>query len=363
MLGMTQDASARLLQWYQTNARHLPWRDKTDPYSVWVSEIMLQQTRVETVIDYFRRWMERFPNLQVLASADRQEVLVLWEGLGYYRRAHNLHQAAKILVEQYGGRMPTSPDELRQLPGIGKYTAAAIAAIAYGQDVIALDGNLRRVIARLIDLEVDPRSSKGESLLRSWAEGALPQGKASEFNQALMDLGATICIPKSPRCQDCPLQTDCLAYANGTQAERPLKAPRKKTPHYTIAAAVIQDQDKVLLGLRPETDLLGGLWEFPGGKVEEGETLLQALKREIEEELAVAVKPGEEIGVYPHAYTHFRITLHAFETNLQSGEPQPLDHDQVEWVRIDQLDKYPMGKVDRLIAEELQRRWKSNEKE
>jgi A/G-specific adenine glycosylase len=350
-------AASRLLEWYQTNARDLPWRESIDPYAVWVSEIMLQQTRVETVIDYFTRWMARFPTVEDLAASDRQEVLALWEGLGYYRRAHNLHNAAQVITEDYSGVLPSDAKALRALPGIGEYTASAIAAIAFGQDVVALDGNLRRVIARLIDLEIDPRSAAGDMQLRAWAEGALPPGHASEFNQALMDLGATICLPKLPHCQDCPLQADCLAFVNGTQAERPWRPPRKKTPHYTIAAAVIQEQDKVLLGLRPEADLLGGLWEFPGGKVEEGETLLQALKREIEEELAVAVEAVEEIGVYPHAYTHFRITLHAFETNLQSGEPQPLDHDQVKWARIDQLDRYPMGKVDRLIAEEVKRRW------
>lgn len=357
MLGMANPASAKILHWYQTNARQLPWRETTDPYAVWVSEIMLQQTRVETVIDYFQRWMDRFPALQDLAAADRQEVLVVWEGLGYYRRAHNLHQAAGIVAEEHGGQIPSDLKALKSLPGIGVYTAAAIAAIAFDQDVIALDGNLRRVIARLIDLDLDARSSQGEGRLRHWAEAALPPGQASEFNQALMDLGAMICIPKSPRCQDCPLQADCRAHAQGTQAERPIKAPRKKIPHYTIAAAVIQKQDKVLLGLRPETDLLGGLWEFPGGKVEEGETLQQALEREIEEELALSIIPGPEIGIYPHAYTHFRITLHAFETRFQGGVPKALEHDQVQWARIDELDQFPMGKVDRLIAEELQRHW------
>jgi A/G-specific adenine glycosylase len=358
---MANSASDKLLQWYRSNARQLPWRGMTDPYAVWVSEIMLQQTRVETVIDYFQRWMQRFPTLQALAAADRQEVLAVWEGLGYYRRAHNLHQAACIVVEEHGGRIPSDLKALQSLPGIGVYTAAAIAAIAFGQDEIALDGNLRRVIARLIDLNTDPRSSDGENRLRQWAKTALPPGWASEFNQALMDLGAMICIPKSPRCQDCPLLTDCRAYSKGTQAERPIRPPRRKTPHYTISAAVILQRDRVLLGLRPETDLLGGLWEFPGGKVEEGETLQQALEREIEEELALSIEPGPEIGIYPHAYTHFRITLHAFETHHQGGEPQALDHDQLQWARIDELDQYPMGKVDRLIAEEVQRRWNTEE--
>lgn len=358
---MDNRASEMLLRWYQTNARQLPWRDTTDPYAVWVSEIMLQQTRVETVIDYFQRWMERFPTLKALAGAERQEVLSLWEGLGYYRRAHNLLAAAREMVDRHGGEVPSDLKTLQTLPGIGEYTAAAVSAIAYGQDVIALDGNLRRVIARLIDLDVNPRSKQGEGRLRLWAEAALPPGQASEFNQALMDLGATICIPSSPRCMQCPLQSVCGAYLHNTQSERPIKAPRKRTPHYTIAAAVIRDKDKVLLGLRRETDLLGGLWEFPGGKVEEGETLEQALQREVDEELAVSIEPGPEIGVFPHAYTHFRITLHAFETKLLDGVPQALDHEQVLWARIDELDQFPMGKVDRLIAEELQRRWNAKD--
>jgi A/G-specific adenine glycosylase len=339
-----------LLAWYAEHARDLPWRRQRDPYAVWVSEVMLQQTRAETVVPYYLRWMDRFPNVEALVAASRDEVLGMWEGLGYYRRAHNLHQAAHILVAENEGALPGEVDKLRHLPGIGPYTAAAIAAIAFNQDVIAIDGNLRRVISRLIDLAIDPRSPEGERQLRSWALGELPSGQSSIFNQALMDLGAMVCIPRTPNCGVCPLPQSCLAFQRGVQDARPVRAPRKPIPHITATAAVLRRGKRVFIGRRPEGVLLGGLWEFPGGRLEPEESLESCLRREIGEEIGVEVEVGVSLGAFNHAYTHFRVTVHAFECKLIMGEPQAFEHSEVRWVSPERLREYPMGKIDRAIA-------------
>jgi A/G-specific adenine glycosylase len=342
-----------LLAWYEEQRRDLPWRGVHDPYITWVSEIMLQQTRVETVIPYFMRWMDSFPDVYSLAQADRQEVLSHWEGLGYYRRAHNLHRAAQIIVEEHGGTIPKDIKTLKSLPGIGDYTAAAIAALAFDQDVVALDGNLRRVLTRLFDRTENPRTSHGERVLRELGLQLLPSGSASNFNQALMDLGATICTPRSPTCDICPLQSHCLAYLRGVQEQRPVTVPREPVPHVHAAAAVIEEDGKVLIGRRPEDKLLGGLWEFPGGKQEPDESLEECLSREILEELGIRIDVGLGLGTFEHAYSHFAIAVHAFACRRLEGELQTRDHTALEWVPIGRLDEYPMGKVDRMIAEKL----------
>jgi len=344
-----------LLDWYNKNARELPWRSFSTPYRTWVSEIMLQQTQVDTVIPYFNNWMERFPDVETLSSADEREVLSLWEGLGYYSRARNLHRAAKIITSELDGNLPVSVTELEKLPGIGPYTSAAIASIAFQADVAAVDGNIRRVLSRLFDVREPARSIEGEKILWALAKTHLPQGKASSYNQALMDLGATICLPKKPVCDHCPIAKLCLARKLGVQEKRPVKLPRKKVPHLTVTAAVILRGGTVLLAQRPSPGLLGGLWEFPGGTMEEADVDLPAcLRREITEELGVTVKVGASFGQYQHAYTHFKITLTAFLCEIPITEqPQPLASDGLVWARLEELSAYPMGKVDRQIARKL----------
>jgi A/G-specific adenine glycosylase len=343
-----------LLEWYQKNARRLPWRDKPDPYPVWISEIMLQQTRVETVIPYFKRWMATFPSRRSLAEAGLEDVLAVWEGLGYYSRARSLHRAARIIETTYEGQIPSDPVLLRRLPGIGPYTAAAIASIAFGRDEPALDGNIRRVLARVFDVSLPIRSPEGERLLLKLAKDNLTEGRAGEYNQALMDLGALICTPRSPACPRCPLEPFCASRVLGIQNERPVASPRRETPHFIVTAAVTLRDRLVLIARRPEAGLLGGLWEFPGGKLQEGEDLPACLKREILEELGVEVRVSERLGVYKHAYTHFRVTLHAFFCELVDGEPRPIQASAVSWTTLERLNQYPMGKIDRQIAKDLQ---------
>jgi A/G-specific adenine glycosylase len=314
---------------------------------------MLQQTRVEAVIPYFEKWMRLFPTVKDLAGASEQDVLNAWEGLGYYSRARNLHKAAKIVVEQHGGELPRDLKALRQLPGIGRYTVGAIASIAFNMDEPTLDGNLRRVFARLFDVSEPADSPAGERTLWKLAAGHLPRGQAGDYNQALMDLGATICLPRNPRCLLCPLMEICEARANGTQEQRPVLKPRKETPHFIHAAGVIvrrivnPPHDMVLLAKRPSKGLLGGMWEFPNGRVE-GEPA-EELESALEAGYQLKVRTVDALGTFQHAYTHFRVTVHAFRCELVNTPA----NENLKWVKLEEMEDYPMGKVDRQIARVL----------
>lgn len=352
---MPSPIAQRLLAWYARRRRALPWRDHPDPYAVLVAEVMAQQTRLETVLPYFARWMTRFPTVEALAHAEEQEVLALWEGLGYYRRARYLHRAAQEIVARHGGQVPAEPRDLLALPGIGSYTAAAVASIAFGRDVPVVDGNVLRVFARLFALEAPIDTAAGRRAIEALAREHLPPGQAAAYNQALMDLGAQVCTPRQPACTACPLRDLCRAYAQGDPSAYPRRRPKRPVPHYTVTAAVIRRNGQVLLAQRPPQGLLGNLWEFPGGKVEPGESLEEALQREINEELAASVRVEAPFGVYRHAYSHFKVTLHAFLCRLTAGEPRPVVAQALRWVPIAALEAYPMGKIDRRIARRLQK--------
>jgi len=339
--------ASKLLSWYKKHGRTMPWRDHPDPYAVWVSEIMLQQTRVETVIPYFEKWMKLFPDINSLAKAREQDVLNAWEGLGYYSRARNLYKAAKIIGSEHNGRLPHDLDALRSLPGIGAYTVGAIASIAFKMDEPTIDGNLRRVFARLFDVTEFADSPAGEKLLWDYARKNLPKGKAGDYNQALMDLGAAICVPKNPRCLLCPLMEMCEARKNGTQEQRPVLKPKKGTPHYVHAAGVIVDKGRVLLNQRPESGLLAGMWEFPNARVVENPA--KELTKVLFKEYGLKVKMKELVGEVQHAYTHFKVTVHAFRCEAVSIPKNK----KLKWLKKLELDDYPMGKVDRQIAKKL----------
>lgn len=325
----------------------MPWRDHPDSYAVWVSEIMLQQTRVETVISYFEKWMKLFPTIKKLAQADEQEVLNAWEGLGYYSRARNLHKAAKIVAEKFNGELPRNLIDLHSLPGVGKYTVGAIASMAFKMDEATLDGNLRRVFSRLFDVKEVANSPVGEKILWDLARENLPKGKAGDYNQALMDLGATICLPKNPRCLLCPLMEICEARKNGTQESRPVLKPKKISPHYLQVAAVIVKSGKVLLSQRPADGLLANMWEFPNARVEHNPD--KELTKAIKSATKIQVKKKEAMGIVTHAYTHFRVTQHVFVCDAISIPKNK----NLRWVKIDELENYPMGKIDRQIAQKI----------
>ncbi|MGE5462231.1 MAG: A/G-specific adenine glycosylase, partial [Syntrophothermus sp.] len=341
---MNSRLSTTLLHWYHLNKRSLPWRDRPDkdPYAVWVSEIMLQQTRVETVISYYERWMKLFPTIPALAAASEQEVLNAWEGLGYYSRARNLHRAAKIVNEQYDGQLPRDLDELKKLPGIGRYTLGAIASIAFDRSVPALDGNIKRVYARVFDLSEPVDTPAGEAILWDLAGKHLPQEHAGDYNQALMDLGAAICIPRDPRCLICPWMKLCKARQHGTQNLRPVRSPRKSVPHHTHAAGVIVQEEKVLLAQRPSQGLLGGMWEFPNGRVDGDprDGLDSALKMGYNLRLRAKRTIGREpLAVVEHGYTHFSVSTYVYRCELAS----PAEGNNLKWVFLQELDNYPMG--------------------
>ena len=341
----------RLLNWFADHARDLSWRRERTPYRVWLAEVMLQQTRAGTVGPYYERFLARFPTLEALAAAPLEDVLRVWEGLGYYARARNLHDTARQIVKERGGRLPETARELRRLPGVGEYIANAVASIAFGHPVAAVDGNVRRVLARLFAVAGDPLRPPARQRLDELAASLLPPDRAGLFNEALMELGAAVCRPRRPRCDDCPLAGDCQAHRAGQEEAFPTRAPRRVVPHHQVAAGILRDADgRVLVACRAADDFLGGLWEFPGGGQEEGESLQECLARELREELGIEVEIGPELLVMEHAYTHFRITLHVFECRLRGGTPRCLECADVRWVAPAELDALPMSVTDRRIA-------------
>ncbi len=360
------EIARRLIAWHREHHRPLPWRaappGQRDPYAVWISEVMAQQTRLNTVIAYFERWMARFPTVEALATADLQTVLKLWEGLGYYARARHLHRAAQQVVAEFSGRLPDRREDLLRLPGIGEYTAGAILSLAYGLPEPILDGNVKRILSRLADIDrpVNRAATQRElwRLARRLVEAA-PAGSAGIVNEALMELGSSICTPKTPRCLLCPLTDICLAAARGTQEERPILPPRKRTPHFDVTAGVIW-RDKpfespLLIAQRPPEGMLGGLWEFPGGKRQPEDADLPAcLRREIQEELGIEIEVGDRITTVRHAYSHFRITLHAYHARYRGGEPQALGCADWRWVRLNELTAFPFPVTDQKIIAALQ---------
>jgi len=341
---------AILIRWSRRRNRHLPWRAARDPYRIWVSEIMLQQTRVETVIPYYRSFLKRFPCVKDLARADVQSVLKIWEGLGYYARARNLHRAAKQVVAGGEDRLPKSASEWKQLPGVGRYTAAAIASLANGERAIALDANARRILARIYAYRREVRDARAEYDLMQRFQSARGRSAPGNFFQAMMDLGQLVCLPRRPLCAECPVTSRCESKKLGIQNRLPVRAKAARIPHYDVTAAVILRSGKSLLARRPEGKILGGMWEFPGGKREQGENLPACLRRELREELGVDVRVREKFTVVQHAFTHFRITLHVFFCDRMRGRPRPIGVAEVRWVGISRLRSYPMGKADRIVA-------------
>ena len=357
---MFRQFADRLTAWLAQEQRDLPWRSgpagERDPYAVWVSEVMAQQTQLAVVVGYFKRWMARFPTVESLAAADQQDVLKLWEGLGYYSRARNLHSAAQIVAYEFDGELPRTRQELLRLPGIGEYTAGAILSLAFGLPEPVLDGNVKRVFSRLWDIEeaIDARATE-QRLWKYAQEMVGANSRPGAVNEGLMELGALLCRPRTPLCPECPLQANCLAYARGVEKLRPVRSARKETPHFDVAAAVIWEgtpgASRFLIAQRPGDGLLGGLWSFPGGRREpEDEDLPACLKRAISRELGLSITVGGQVTTVEHAFTHFRMTLYVFHARIRSGSPQAVGVVDWRWVTLDEVERYPCPVADRKIV-------------
>ncbi len=313
--------SDALLAWYDRQAIELPWRNQLDAYRIWLAEIMLQQTRVTTVIEYYRRFLAAFPNVQALAAASLDHVIKQWEGLGYYSRARNLHRAAQAVVNEYGGEFPVTAATLQTLPGIGRYTAAAVASIAFNEPVAALDGNVMRILARLYDYDGELGQPAADKQLNEWSQTLLDRQRPGDFNQALMDLGRTVCLPRNPTCAQCPIQKYCRAFSLQTQHLRPVKKQKAPLPTVRAAAALLRDtQARILLVQRPPTGLLGGLWTLPGGACETDESYTDCLRRVLPAEFGLTVNVLNELATAQQTFTHFHLHLRAYDCALMIAQ-------------------------------------------
>jgi len=341
----------KLEAWYREHARDLPWRATTDPYRIWVSEIMLQQTQVVTVISYFQRFLERFPTIQSLAEASETEVLRLWEGLGYYRRARQLHAAAKLIVDQHEAEFPRDVRAVRELPGIGRYTAGAILSIAFDQPEPILEANTIRVLGRLRAHREDVTSSESQRLLWQAAEAVLPNKGAGTINQALMELGSEVCVPVNPRCSLCPVVNFCEAKRLGLQSEIPTSSKQTRYEEVTEAAVLIRRRGKILLRRCGPNQRWAGLWDFPRFAIQS--------KREFEIQSEVTAKLAETTGLdiqigrrlksIKHGVTRFRITLHCYDAQSVSGRLKP-GGSELKWVDPDELADFPLSVTGRKLS-------------
>lgn len=344
----------RLLSWYRRHHRRLPWRDEPTPYRVWISELMLQQTQVATVLPYFERFIKRFPDVRALARAREQEVLAAWSGLGYYRRARALHRSAKLIVEKGNGRLPDNFEDWLALPGVGRYTAGAIMSVAFGERCPILDGNVTRVLSRLFLIRGSPRQSQVNRVLWQQAEAVLPRRSVSEFNQALMELGALICTKQIPRCLLCPLEKDCEARMHGLELAVPETPPRKSLVSVRMAAAVVRKNGRVLLYRRQNEELMKGLWELPGGTCRPDEEPSSALAREARERYGLSLSPTRELATVKHHIMNRKITLHAYEARIH-GRMGPRTKLR-RWVRLENLDEIPMSSMTLKVLHEMDER-------
>ncbi len=344
-----------LLSWFDENQRNLPWRAGYDPYHVWISEIMGQQTQMDRVVQYYNRWMGLFPDVSSVAEAGEQEILKAWEGLGYYSRAKNIRRTAQVLMEEHDGKVPADPEILLALPGVGPYTAAAILSIAYNKPFPVLDANVERVFARLLDLDQSVKAVSVRKKLQNFAKELLPDNQARFFNQALMELGALVCRPKSPKCNCCPLTGRCQSRQRGTINLRPVRVPKAKTIEIVMACGIIVHEELIFVQQRLANDVWGSLWEFPGGRLKEGETPQQAATREILEETELTVSELRPLETVVHHYTKYRVTLHGFTCRLQGKKQTPVLHaaSQYRWVSPAGLRDFPFPAGHRRLIEEL----------
>lgn len=345
----------RVADWYRRSHRKLPWRETTDPYRIWISEIMLQQTQVATVIPYYNAFLTRFPDIFSLAAAGLQEVLKIWEGLGYYARARNLHKAAKKIVAEYGGRIPTEMDAIRSLTGIGGYVAAAVLSFAYGRPHAVLDGNVKRVISRLFSMDAPVNRASAHNDFQAISDRLLDRDRPALYNQAIMELGALVCKPKNPACTECPLAGECSAYGEGQISRYPVRDRKPPVPEYMMVIGVVRKNGRFLIVQRAENGLLGGLWEFPGVKIdaEADESPETALRRHLLESVNLEVEDPALLTHVRHAYTHFKIRAEVFSCTYAAGRVRLAGPAGFKWVTAEEMEKYPFTGVARKILDRI----------
>ena len=349
-----QDFRDALLMWFADYQREMPWRNTDDPYRIWVSEVMLQQTQVKKVIGYYDKFIARFPGVQDLAAAPLQDVLKVWEGLGYYARARNLHKAAQVIVNELDGEVPRDYATFRKLPGVGDYSAAAVQSIAFNAPYAAVDGNIKRVLARLFLMDAPINDAKSAKVFQQEADALLDQDAPGRFNQAMMELGAMVCRPQSPTCLVCPVNTFCEAFQTGRQDEFPKRRASKPTPEHHLAVGVIYNGvGEVLITQRQLDGLLGGLWEFPGGQIADGETAEAACVRNVAEVVNLSVTNVRYLTRVRHAFTHFKIVVDVFQCDYQAGEVALNGPRDAKWVPISALRDYPLPRATHKFLDEL----------
>ncbi len=329
----------KLLAWYHAYKRPLPWRLDGNPYRIFVVEVMLQQTQIKTVLPYYERWLKTVPNVYALARAPLDKVLKLWEGLGYYSRARNLHKAAKMIVEQFGGIIPNDLESLRSLPGIGRYTAGAIASIAYQKSVPLVDGNVFRVLSRVFNCKNDISKPKTQKKFYELATGLIPEKEPGNFNQALMELGSLTCIPETPRCPSCPVKSLCISFKKGDPSQLPVRANYLTIKKMEMVVGLLAQKDRILVRRRPASGIWGGLWELPGAVRKKGESLEEALCNEFQNEIGIALKIERKIKSIEHRFTHRLAKIYPFECKIEHGFELRPKNRNVRWANRKALQK------------------------
>lgn len=332
----------KLLNWFSIYGRDLPWRKTYTPYHIWISEIMLQQTQMKRATAYFNHWMEKFPDITNIAKSSEEELMKLWEGLGYYSRARNIFKTAKILVQAHNSELPADHKTLLKLPGIGRYTAGAIMSLAFNQEYAIVDANIERLYARLFNIDTPVKSKENQHFIWRQAKELIPQGKARYFNQALMELGGLICLPKNPKCGQCPISGHCAALGLKVTDKRPVPVKLPDSISIEMVTGLLAHNGKIFIQKRPENDAWGGLWEFPTGRLKRNETPEQALKREYQEKTELKINDLKKITTVKHSYTKYRVTLHCFSCGLENVQSKPTLHaaQEYRWVIPKELARF-----------------------
>ena len=351
----TKRIRKQLISWYHAHRRSLPWRETTDPYAIWVSEVMLQQTQVATMIPYYHRFLDRFPSVHDLARAELEQVLKRWEGLGYYSRARHLHRAARIVVSDHDGRVPSDPGVFRALPGVGDYIQAAVLSIAFNKVLPVIDGNVKRVLSRLLEMDTPVNQNGSHKQFLEPARQLISPQNPSAFNQAMMELGALICRPKNPDCSNCPLVDLCQANANRTTADYPKRIAVKKVPHRHLIYGVILKRGKMLVVKRPENGFLGGLWEFPSIATDNRKTVVREIEKEMVSATGLTVVVDRKLTRIRHAYTHFTLSATVYLCQHTGGRVRRGNTAAHRWVSLRSLMKLPTHKAIHKFLNQLEK--------